>query len=66
MNFRFIACEGALGQGGARNRSDFRKTSTATVRDVLSDGLQGPSPYQAVRTDLAAYTAFKLYRTGLV
>jgi hypothetical protein len=35
------------------------------VRDVLRDGLQCPSGYQAARTGLAASTAVKLYRTGL-
>jgi len=66
MVFRSLACECALGQAGARNRSGFRKTSTATVRDVLNHGLQSPSRYQAARTGLAASTASKLYRAGLV
>ena len=66
MVFRSLACECALGQAGARNRSGFRKTSTATVRDLLRDGLQCPSEYQAARTGLAALTAAKLYRAGLV
>ena len=62
MVLRSLACECALGRAGARNRSGFRKTSTATVRHVLRDGLQSPSAYQAARNGLAASTAVKLYR----
>lgn len=65
MVFRSLACECALERAGARNRSGFGKTSMATVRDVLRDGLQSPSRYQAARTGLAALSAVKLYRAGL-
>jgi hypothetical protein len=66
MVFGSLACACALGQAGARNRSGFRKTSTAAVRSVLRNGLDHPSRYQTARTGLAASTAFKLYRAGLV
>jgi len=51
---------------GARNRSGFGKTSTETVRNILKDGLDGPSGYQAARTGLTTITAVRLYRAGLV
>lgn len=40
MVFRSPACRRALGRAGTRDRSGFRNTSTATVRDVFSHGLQ--------------------------
>jgi len=64
MVFGSHACVCALEQG-ARNRSGFRKTSTETVRNSLSHGLDGPSDYQAARSSLLASTAIKLYRAGL-
>lgn len=66
MVFGSLACACALGQAGARNRSDFRKTSTATVRSLLRNGLRSPSAYQAAQTGLAAPSAIRLYRAGLV
>jgi hypothetical protein len=36
------------------------------MRSVLRDGLEHPSAYQTARTGLAASTAFRLYRAGLV
>ncbi|GAB4038622.1 MAG: hypothetical protein Fur0014_07480 [Rubrivivax sp.] len=38
MVFGSLACACALGQAGARNRSGFRKTSTAAVRSLLRNG----------------------------
>ena len=65
MIFRSLACACALNQG-ARNRSGFTKTSAAAMRSVLSHGLYHPSAYQTARAGLAASTAFRLYRAGLV
>ena len=39
MVFSSLACECALGQAGASNRSGFRKTSAVTVRDLLGHRL---------------------------
>lgn len=61
MIFGSHACTCALDVNGARNRSGFRKTSTATVRFVLSHGLQHPSAGQTARSRLATT---RLYRTG--
>jgi hypothetical protein len=66
MVFGSLAWACALATDGTRNRSGFRKTSTAAVRSVLTDGLEHPSRYQAARAGLAASTAFRLYRAGLV
>ncbi|WP_221934146.1 hypothetical protein, partial [Tepidimonas taiwanensis] len=66
MVFVSLACACALGQAGARNRSGLRKTSAAAVRSVLRHGLDHPSGYQTARAGLAASSAVKLYRTGLV
>jgi hypothetical protein len=63
MVFGSLACACAL-KGGARNRSGLKKTSTGAVRNELSDGLEGPSGYQAARSGLAASSALKLYRAG--
>jgi hypothetical protein len=63
MVFGSLACACAL-NGGARNRSGFWKTSTETVRNTLSDGLEGPSQYQAARSGLITTTAIRLYRAG--
>jgi len=65
MVFGSLACACAL-EGGARNRSGFSKTSTAAVRSLLSHGLEHPSGYQTARAGLAASTATRLYRAGLV
>jgi hypothetical protein len=65
MVFGSRACACAL-SGRARNRSGFWKTSTETVRNVLSYGLEGPSRYQAARSGLITTTAIRLYRAGLV
>ncbi|MFY1954842.1 hypothetical protein ACOTCL_17570 [Achromobacter xylosoxidans] len=65
MIFRSLACACAL-EIGARNRSGFGKTSAAAVRSVLSHGLDHPSGYQTARAGLAASTAIRLYRAGLV
>jgi len=64
MVFGSLACACAL-KHGARNRSGFRKTSTETVRNLLSNGLEGPSAYQAARSGLITTTVIKLYRAGL-
>ena len=64
MIFRSLACACALNQG-ARNRSGFTKTSAAAMRSVLSHGLYHPAPTK-LRAGLAASTAFRLYRAGLV
>ena len=64
MAFISHACACAL--GGARNRSGSMKTSAASVRNPLSHGLKGPSAYQAARAGLAASSAPRLYRAGLV
>jgi hypothetical protein len=66
MIFGSLACACALGQAGAGNRSGFRKTSTAAVRSLLRNGLDDPSAYQAARAGLAALSAIRLYRSGLV
>ncbi|WP_461547929.1 hypothetical protein, partial [Sphaerotilus sulfidivorans] len=63
---RSLACACALGQAGARNRSGFGLISAVIVRHRLSHGLQSPSHHQAARSGLAASTAFRLYRAGLV
>ncbi|MDR8731656.1 hypothetical protein FEQ05_02694 [Burkholderia pseudomultivorans] len=63
MIFGSLACACALDDVGARNRSGFKKTSTAAVRSLLSDGLVRPSAYQTARPGLATS---RLYRTGLV
>jgi len=65
MVFGSLACACAL-SGGARNRSGFGKTGTETVRNVLRNGLEGPSRYQAARSGLITTTAIRLYRAGLV
>ena len=64
MAFISHACACAL--EGARNRSGSMKTSAASVRNSLSHGLKGPSAYQAARAGLAASSALRLYRAGLV
>jgi hypothetical protein len=58
-----LACACAV-RRDARNRSGFRKTSTETVRNILKDGLDGPSGYQAARSGLTTITAVRLYRAG--
>jgi len=40
------------------------KTSAASVRFLLIDGLDRPSAYQTARAGLVASTTTKLYRTG--
>jgi hypothetical protein len=65
MVFGSLAGACAL-EGGARNRSGFRKTGTAAVRCVLGNGLEHPSAYQTARTGLVASSAFRLHRAGLV
>ena len=49
-----------------RNRSGFVKTSAVAVRPLLRDGLEHPSGDQTARTGLAASTAIRLYRAGLI
>jgi hypothetical protein len=65
MVFVTLPCECALGQAGARNRSGLVKTSAASVRDLLRNGLEGPRRYQAARSGPVASTAIELYRAGL-
>jgi hypothetical protein len=64
MAFVSLACACAL--DGARNRSGSMKTSAVSVRGLLSNGLKGPSAYQAARAGLAASSAPRPYRAGLV
>jgi hypothetical protein len=65
MVFGSLACACTLGRAGVRNRSGFVKTNAGSVRNRLSDGLEGPSAYQAARSGPLASTAFGLYRAGL-
>jgi len=61
MIFGSLACACALDHR-AGNRSGFSKIDAASVRNLLTDGLEHPSANHAARAGLTASTAIELYR----
>jgi hypothetical protein len=61
MIFGSLACACAL-EPRAGNRTGFMKIDAASVRNLLTDGLEHPSANHAARAGLTALAAFKLYR----